>query len=112
MDVQAIRTELLARFPGTLLALDTDRAGDVFLDLIVVPAERRRQGWAGQIVGELAAAADQDGTTLRLTAAPLSLPIAELVRFYMRFGFRTTTGKSTDGVKMLRRPMVREPAGV
>jgi len=103
--LEEVRRRLVADRPGMVLALSAAADGSIAIDLILVPAAKRRCGWASEAMAALVAAADESAVTMRLTAAGLfCVSTSVLVAFYRRYGFRVTRTGGADGVRMLRKP--------
>ncbi|MBM4574960.1 hypothetical protein GS896_25680 [Rhodococcus hoagii] len=103
-----LQTEIVAQFPGVQLELRFDPVGDLVIDKIVVPAERRERGVGSLVMDRIVAAADAAGARLALTpTGDFGGSVTRLRRFYRRWGFADNTGRSRDFTT--RQAMLREP---
>lgn len=107
-EVDLLRHDLEARYPGLDLWISLGPAGDLSLSQIVVPRDQRNSGIGTAVMRELTAFADRHRLTMTLTPdRSYGGSIARLRVFYRRFGFVPNKGRRKDyrfSNSMLRRP--------
>lgn len=90
------------------------RAGDLKLNMLIVPKDMQRSGIGTKAMEELTSFADQHGRRIILSPAQAddahgTTSRARLVKFYKRFGFVENKGRRKDFT--VSEGMIRDPSG-
>ena len=109
-EVDVLRHDLEARYPGLDLWISLGPSGDLQLSQIVVPKDQRNSGIGTAVMRELIAFADRHGLPMSLTPdSSYGGSVARLRVFYRRFGFVLNKGRRKD--YRFSNAMLRRPAG-
>jgi len=101
------------KYPGTNLYAYERGSGDIRLNTIWIPPDKRAGGIGTRALKGLTKIADKSKKTISLTQAPDPGKKAALNRFYSRHGFKSNLGKNRDfsiGGTHIRQPKSIEEA--
>jgi GNAT superfamily N-acetyltransferase len=81
---------------GVNVDASADRSGDIRLNNIWIPPEKRNQGIGTRVMKGLSKYADKQGKRITLNQAPERGKKAKLQKFYKSHGFEANKGRNKD----------------
>lgn len=104
VDLDSFTSEVKSKHGLSKLSLSTDRQGNIGLDSIEVPKERRGSGIGSKALVDITQFADKHGRLIHLTAET-----PRLKKLYRKHGFVVNSGRRKNFALPMSSNMYREP---